>query len=277
MFLDITAHSRQHGSDQNILCTGFDEECERELEHERSIEKEEEEQLPLQKPHVQEDWPFATLLEVRTPAELPANANIQSLSDTMQTRFASTNLSEVYWSMCNIFVTRNFTETVASTMEGEIANISDFLRPVDAIVLFESNDSCLLLSEWEADKTIELFWGIDEEKAVMPRFTNLTYLLEAISAHTEDVPKLQLPYSTSRRQKGNGNMVHLSEHTLGGLQLLAGHTMFSSEARRGAVADLLPTPEAKKAALDLVVLRGEGHMISRSDLEEICSHGMEAH
>jgi hypothetical protein len=77
---------------------------------------------------------------------------------------------------------------------------------------------------------------------------------------------------------------------MAGLQLLAGETTFGPEirsgteireaqireaqireARQAALAKLLPTREAKKAAFLLPSLRGLRHTISRSDLERFCN------
>jgi hypothetical protein len=58
------------------------------------------------------------------------------------------------WHGCGIFVTHSFIETILS--EGSIANKSEYLRPVDALILFVGSRSCLLVSEWEADKLLAL-------------------------------------------------------------------------------------------------------------------------
>ena len=69
---------------------------------------------------------------------------------------------------------------------------------------------------------------------------------------------------------------------MAGLQLLAGETMFGPsgtenreaqirEAHLAALAKLLPTREAKKAALSLPFLCDEHQNIKRSDLEMFCN------
>ena len=59
---------------------------------------------------------------------------------------------------------------------------------------------------------------------------------------------------------------------MAGLQLLAGETMFATKERKESITALVTsTIAAKKAALQLVSLRGRQHMISRSDLELICN------
>ena len=62
----------------------------------------------------------------------------------------------------------------------------------------------------------------------------------------------------------------LEDISLAALQLLAGETMYETEDRRAAIAMLLPSVEAKRAAYELVKLRGRGNMLMRSHLEEIC-------
>jgi hypothetical protein len=57
--------------------------------------------------------------------------------------------------------------------------------------------------------------------------------------------------------------------------LFAGGTMFATPSRMKSLEDILPTPEAKKAALMLPGLRGCPQMIPRSDLEKFCAVGMD--
>ncbi len=53
--------------------------------------------------------------------------------------------------------------------------------------------------------------------------------------------------------------------------MFAGGTMFDPTLSKEALQYLMPTPEAKKAALKLPGLRGRPQMIPRSDLEMFCT------
>lgn len=60
------------------------------------------------------------------------------------------------------------------------------------------------------------------------------------------------------------------ERTLTGLKLFAGMTTFESIESQTALLSLLPDSLAKEGAKHMIYLRGESHMLSRSDLENIC-------
>ena len=136
------------------------------------------------------------------------------------------------------------------------------MRPIDAILLFPAGRSALLLSEFEADQVLRLAWHHCKgyESAI---FVNLRYLLRAADNDWTMPVKLAVP-----RQPGP--KPPLEDISLAALQLLAGETMYETRDRRAAVAVLLPSVEAKRAAYELVKLRGRGNMLMRSHLEEIC-------
>ena len=153
-------------------------------------------------------------------------------------------------------------------------DLGDFMRPVDAIIIFPSagaSAEVLLLSEWEADQVLSLMWASKPVKD-KPFFVNLVYLREAADKQLSSGEiRLRVP-ALPRSGSRSSSKLGVADITVAGLQLLAGETMFGTSERKESVTTLAASSAAaKKAALQLVALRGRQHMISRSDLELICN------
>lgn len=291
----IANHVTKYGADQSMISSGFEEECEREIEHEKELEtevqrqNEVQRQIPRQKPNNPLVWDASTVLKASDPMQL-GSAGVKNLSDVMKNRFASSNLARIRWDLCRIFVTKNFIETVLTVDGRQVTDLGNFMRPVDAMLVFQHDASCLLLSEWEADRILSLLWNCgsgsqteigartdSHARGDSPAFVNLNFLIE--KADRSDAPSRKgVPWAgliegfmaVFTGRSGLNSLTGLSEHTLAGLQLFAGCTMFGTVARKTALSELLPTRAAKQSALNLIALRGLQNMISRSDLELIC-------
>ena len=203
----------------------------------------------------------------RAPASL-TDVGVVSLRQAIESSLDG-SLAAISLDQCRIFVTRAFVETVGDSQGAHLADLSEFMRPPDALVVFPSTE-VLLLSEWEADQVLPLLWkcgGIPAFlRAHQPFVANLAYLREAAD--------LKWPSSQVWLQVPAASTVSpmLHDLTVAGLQLLAGETMFATETRKQSVRKLTAqTAASRKAALRLVALRGRQHMISRSDLELICN------
>ena len=284
MLAVLEDRAKTFGSDQEITSSAFDEECERELENEREREREVERQYPRCVPQASSDWDFNELLKSTHPNELKMlGIGIMPLHEAMKKSF-DPQLSQIEWKHSGIYVTHNFFETVTGDLGLKLDDqYGYFMRPLQWIITFQSDSKCcLLLSEWEAEKVLEILWARPESTV---RLVQMCYLREAADTKYGKAVRLALP-------DGDGCARH--ELTMVGLQLLAGETMFGPSgttmfvqsgteiakaakagfgaARIGAALyKLLPTPEAKKAALLLPEFRGLHHKISRSDLERFCN------
>ena len=256
----------KYGSDVCVTSTGVEAECERELENERELEKEREQQLPKQAPVFPTPWPFAELLTAASPMVLPAAAGVLGLERAICDHF-DRSLNAIPWKDCRIFVTQAFACTVIDSL-GAAIDQSQFMRPVDAIVVFPGGE-VLLLSEWEADNVLQLLWD-SASIGNRPFMVNLAYLRDAADKQLPPAQIcLRVPSAPKAQTKAQAKV---DDITVAGLQLLAGETMFATEARKQSVKTLAATTVgAKQAALLLVELRGLQHMISRSDLEAICN------
>ena len=176
-----------------------------------------------------------------------------------------THLAAIQWAQCSIFVTKAYAVTVADSQGMPLKDQSEFMRPLDAVVVFPNGD-VLLLSEWEADEVLPLLWKAASSSSA-PFMVNFAYLRAAADASSSVIQMRVPPAPTSSVPR-----LAVNDRTMAGLQLLAGETMFKTQARKAAVQALAASSvAAKKAALQLVHLRGRQHMISRSDLELICN------
>jgi hypothetical protein len=266
--------AKKFGSDIFIASSGLDEECERELENERELEREAERQYAPYAPHAPREWEFKELLKSEHPSELKA-LGIMPLHEAISKSFdPKLQLSQIEWQHSGIYVTQNFFETVLiKDLGSKLEDYGLYMRPVQWIVTFQSS-KCCLLSEWEAENVLEILWKRPESKV---RIVQMCYLREAADTKYEKGVRLALPQNLP-----DGNGCGVDEVTMAGLQLLAGETMFGPsgtenreaqirEARLAALAKLLPTREAKKAALSLPFLCDKHQHIKRSDLEMFCN------
>ena len=260
---EVQSRANMYGADLTIFATGIEEECERELENERELEREREMQIPKQAPRTPVKWNFKAVRTADSPMKLK-DAGVTNLSDAVP-RYLDASLSAIPWEMCRIFVTGAFMETVTDSQGGPLNDLSQFMRPPDAVIVFPSSE-VLLLAEWEADHLLALLWEYSST-GKHPFMVNLAYLREAADKMWA-VSHIRMRVPASRPRSD----ITVNDLTVAGLQLLAGETMFATDARKESVRVLTtPTMAAKKAALQLVSLRGRQHMISRSDLELICN------
>ena len=274
---EISMRGETYGSDVMVVLSGVEEECERELENEREKEREEELVLPRQEPLEETLWEYSKLLVASSPPALPVEAGVMPLQDVFTS--LEDSLSSIKWEKCGIFVTANFFNTVQIREGVANTDLSEYLRPVQAVVQFPSGE-CLLLSELEADSVLELMWESHTRRSVSlhPTMCSLCYLRDAACAdEKQNITSRTSRMTCSSEQRCPQLLVPVtcpphttSPHLLAGLCLFAGETMFPGPLC-AALIELLPTAAARKSALRLPVWRGRSHMISHSDLEEICS------
>ena len=266
----IEKRIEEYGTEHEILASGLDEECERELEMEKEEEEEEEVEVPKQDPRAELAWDYGMIFRVSSASTIP---EVVSLSTFMEKRFdPDDKLQEIKWSLAGrVYATTNFIQTVTSGNDaGRLSKgggISQYLRPVDAMVTFHSrypvtgtsSASILLLSEREADAILELFWKQPSSAAsAQVDFVNLSY---GRLKHT------RLGAFSARKMTHNDVPVA----ALVGIQLLAGETKFENQEQKDGLRHMLDKPAARLAAVKLPGYRGLQFMLARSDLEIICT------
>jgi len=176
----IKERARKYGLDVFLCVTGLDEECERELEVQRELEREMEMQIPRRAPAAPTPWRFDAVFSMDPSAapttwrfdavfdptapgfhhlsKLDVAAGAMRLSDAFAMHYLP-QLRALKWGLSDVWVTRNFVETVVGSDGARLNDLTEYMRPVDAVVVFGKSGCCLLVSEWEADRLLGLAWA----------------------------------------------------------------------------------------------------------------------
>ena len=233
------------GRGQEVFCSLLDEECERELEREEEQEEEEENEVPREVPHQERDWDFAKFLVLSNQrSHMQAmGSKAYDLSAAVETFLLPKKLTSISWDggkdQLPVLLTRNFLRTLKSSKQ-----LSRYLRQVDPFVVLQDGE-ILIISDREADELLE--WEFNNK-------LDTSRLKSYASKHKDVWSKLRTKFN---------NM-------LGRIQLFNGETMFGSNARRLEIKKLLPTREARDAAIEMIGIRGLDRFLQGSDLAEIC-------
>jgi hypothetical protein len=248
---DVVAAAARYGAGVRVAASSLAEECERELEHEAEKEEEEERQVPSHAPRPETDWSATRL----ATGDLPDGA--MRLADAVARCVQPPALGAIAWSGGEIWVTRNFMRTLHFEDDDAAADLSLYLRPVDALVALPGG-AVLALSEREANALLAAASCGDGAPPALPALLHHAYARDAAGAALL-TPHAPLPHAAAAR-----------------LQLLNGEVHFGGaddEERTRAVAALLCSRAARAAALLLPPMRGAGHLLARSALEELCEAG----
>jgi hypothetical protein len=126
----------------------------------------------------------------------------------------------------------------------------------------------LLLSDREADAVVEAAWTAPRAAAAGSPPPPL--LLHHAHARAEPAPAWLTLQARPGGAHCRGGAAAVDDDALARLQLYNGEKMLGGDARGRALEALLPTSAARDAALLLPPMRGLGHLVSRSQLEDIC-------
>ena len=232
----------------------LDEECERELEKEVELELEVEKEVAYQEPREEAAWDYACVLKARSALALPPEVGVCDLRGFLRERVVSDgNLGALPWHP-RVYCSANFRESV----QDDVA-LNEYLRPVDAMLYFPGDQSVLLLSEFEADAVLELFWrNADRRGHDIPLFVNLSCARDPAPG---DAPRavLQLPRNVDCAVPGAAMATML---------LFNGETRFGP--LKSALAALLASGDAVKAAKGILGMRGLQATFHRSNLDDVC-------
>lgn len=261
---------------KDVLCRGtgtHDEECERELEKEVEEEEEQEVQPPEVEPRAETDWRVESALVVTSPDQVSL-AGIQKLD-----RFVAQELRlfrNLPWDAVGVYATSNFCNTVIVSHAASSTGLTNYLRPIDALLVYPSSQSVLLLSEREAERLLPILWqqrrrGASSAASAQPVFVNLAFLREwALASSASHTGRGSSTRPHARMQLPAGVPTPSVARPLAALQLFAGETMFHCTEARIAVRALLANRAAIDAALRIPVSRGTSHLLDRSHLQEDC-------
>ena len=245
----VSSHVEDYGADITVLMTKKDGECERELEQEVLLEKEVERQIPRSSPCAEVDWSYKIVTAKEFSFEAIHNASAaRTLSDLIEGNVDPRySLESIPWSS-SISCTKNFANTVSPS--GQC--IQDYLRQAKFFLYFPKlrGSHVILLSEREANGIISYLQKMTDG------------VKDARSVH-------HLPYAKQRTFKGQAPGT-IYATLISSLQLFNGETTYKGTYKE-ALCKLLALDESRKAALLIPDMRGQRLLVSRSDLEDVCT------
>ena len=254
---DIVSRAVEYGSNTHVTASSLDEECERELEQEEEQEEEIELEVPRREPRHESDWNVAALAS-RAVLLARSGAGAISLADAVTSHLRPSELAAIAWHP-DVWVTANFMRTLAppdgASADDKRDDLSLYQRPVDALLRLPDG-GVLLLSDREAETLLADHWMAGGRGAGPPPLLHHTYARDARGA--------------SLIAPGGGGAAALPDAHAAALQLLNGETTLGGEERVAAATAMLGSAQARGAALRLPVLRGNAHLLARSDLEACC-------
>lgn len=246
----LVEHCKEIGSNINIKVSQLSEECERELEHEEEREEEKEEQLQEYKPHAEEDWEYEDVF--KRPGRL-FNSYFLKLADVIFERLGSP-MSDIQWNN-KLYCTPNFWNTVQHCQ-----NPSRFLRSVNTI-LAASDGRVVLISEYETDKLLPIWWAINENNS----YTFQQYY--RTSQKTCPMILQHLSMVVSNQGIGKDSLNKLPTDVLTSLKLFRGYVDYGSNEEQNALAKLFNKPNVRSAIQHLLIIRERLRFLDRSDLD----------
>eukprot|EP00590_Aulacoseira_subarctica_P001536 CAMPEP_0172420326 /NCGR_PEP_ID=MMETSP1064-20121228/6710_1 /TAXON_ID=202472 /ORGANISM="Aulacoseira subarctica , Strain CCAP 1002/5" /LENGTH=2877 /DNA_ID=CAMNT_0013160247 /DNA_START=12 /DNA_END=8645 /DNA_ORIENTATION=- len=249
------------------------DECERELEHERELGKEQEKEYAKMHAFREIDWDYQRIFTADSPKNImgneivtdsPGTGTIISMAEFTRLFLSNQALSThfINWDAGKIFLTPNF----ARPLE-ENPPYDDYLRPVRLILYFPQSKEILLVSEREADK----LWRCLLEGNVITRqngpiFCGINFL----------VPEKE-PNSWNNSNRGRKQFLDLvsgpadlSPTSYSALSLFNGQTKFSQKDQQALKDHLLTSRQALDGAQFFCYHRGFRIMLEGSDLQKTC-------
>ena len=164
---------------------------ERELEVEKEVEKEVERQVPTMTPYHEEEWDVSQVVHADSVVSLKIETF--SIPDVFAATHSLNRYKSIWPKVIKVYCTRNFRQAI-----NEAAGLDEYLRPVDAVVAFESG-GLLLLSEREGEQALVAFWTAQVAQATRPRacFVNMPLWRKGFSSqpagllpNVADVPRV---------------------------------------------------------------------------------------
>lgn len=257
----------EYGPDFTNSTRGCDEECERELEMEIEEEEEVEVEVPLMTPMSEKPWDYTAALTCQNPIQLSPLVGVKSLSKFIAKFLEPVVLAEINWSK-KIYCTDNFAHTIVR-QHGSALN--SFLRVVN-FLLFFPDGSFLLLSEFEGNSLLKLFWDYSDQGIKLHHmFLHSSLLRRALDGMSEIALQRSLPLDKHRRASDV-----ISEESMATIQLFGGETTYITKERKEALRTILCIPkDGTKFCLRaeterLVKMRGLAKLYPYSDLEAVC-------
>ena len=247
-----------------------DEECEREMELEKEKEKETEKEIQIDAmvPREEKDWVWDKIITASTPNDLPTK--IYTLCDFVGSFLYPSTLKYLKFSG-KVYLSENF----AICIKDQHYPLNDYLRIVDAIVIFSNGDS-LLVSERESNFILcEIKKHSKRNKEDQIILTHLTHLKNGKDLNEED------ERDDSHRMIVSGKetsfSLNVDDYQNVSIQLFSGETLYGTKRHKQALRNLLKNSydSCKKAKnsdqadpREFSYMRGLHHNVEHSDLEK---------
>lgn len=158
----------------------------RELEVEEEVEKEVERQVPTMTPCDDEEECDVSQV-VYADSVVSLKIETFSIPEVFAATHSLNRYKSIWPQIIKVHCTRNFRQAI-----DEAAGLDEYLRPVDAVVAFESG-GLLLLSEREGEQALVAFWTAQVAQATVRVFPgcSATLLLWSISRSSWVTPALK--------------------------------------------------------------------------------------
>lgn len=238
----------------------------------------------------QVDWPIAAAVNggIAAVSRAAANPGVIRLADFVSSCLHPPALGHILWASSggapDVWMTRNFSRTIASAAVSGMGRVRSkdsalnmYLLPVNALCVLPDGN-VLILTDREAEALLESgSWAAGKGgPSGGPYIFGRAKLLH-LSYAQEESPQAAQSLAVVMPQAGLQNFAMsaagdalLPPDAAAKLQLFAGRTTLGGPARRAAVAALLPERNDRDVATLLPEMRGYGHLVQRSQLEEIC-------
>jgi hypothetical protein len=259
----------EYGIDFTNSTRQCDEECERELEMEIEEEEEVAVEVPMMIPMPDKPWDYRTAFTCQSPNDLSPHVGVKSLGEFIANFIKPATLAKINWSE-KIYCTDNFAHTIVRSNDSAL---NSFLRVVN-FVLFFPDGSFLLVSEFEANSLLKLFWdnyhqGIKGQHL----FLHSSLLRQGLDGMSE-IPLQRTLLSENYRLASDV----ISDCSMATMQLFDGETTYTTKERKEALQSILRVSNAHestkfcpRAETERVVqMRGLGKLYPYSDLEALC-------
>jgi len=263
----ISLQIKSYGRDFKFNVHGCDEECERELELEIEEEEEMEKEIPSVKPRDETDWEFSEVFNVDDPTSLPAIVGVSTLRKFLIKYVSPRSLANIDWSE-HIVCTKNFVKSIV----GNDVSLNSYLRVINGAVYFP-NRMWLLVSDYELNEILREFWQRDSrDEAKCHQLLHINCVRCSLDEGTEMLLRCMPTYIAGSRRMSAYEIIN--NNTMASLQLFAGESMYATEERKKALKAVLRGKSGfdlcpKKAALELIDMRGMERLFPWSDLEAL--------
>lgn len=152
-----------------------------------------------------------------------------------------------------VFCTKNF--LFATSLR---SRVDDYLRPVDALLVFP-NGNALLLSEREADGVLRVLANDNDSIVARPTLVHLSYA-GSVADHEPE------RFGRNPLMRDGAISSTVEESSLGAIWIFGGKTSIPAYSRE-SVKRLVNG--AALAVRHLVAMQGQAHRLPRSDLERL--------